>query len=52
MPAPQAAAHPARGATFGSREPMFRSTIRMAAGGPGSFPGIDRFGFRVVMDIE
>lgn len=48
---PDAAKHPVRGATFGSREPMFKSTISLP-GGAGTFKGIDRFGFRVAMDVE
>jgi formylglycine-generating enzyme required for sulfatase activity len=46
---PGASDHPCRGATFGSRVGMFKSTIRMVGGGP---TANDRFGFRVAMDTE
>jgi formylglycine-generating enzyme required for sulfatase activity len=40
--------HPCRGATFGSKVPMFHSSVRIT-GGVGSN---DRFGFRVAMDVD
>jgi formylglycine-generating enzyme required for sulfatase activity len=43
----KAANHPARGATFGSKEPMFRSSIRIDMD---DAKVNDRFGMRVVMD--
>ncbi len=48
----EAPAHPARGATFGSREPMFRATTSWSGEAPGTPAVNDRFGFRVVMDVE
>jgi len=35
---PEASAHPTRGATFGSREPMFRSTTSWSGECPGRPP--------------
>ena len=46
---PEAGKHPCRGATFGSREGMFKSSIRGLAADNGVN---DRYGFRVAMDIE
>ncbi len=45
---PEAEKHPCRGATFGSRLPMFRSTTNWPMGGGAN----DRFGFRVAMELE
>jgi formylglycine-generating enzyme required for sulfatase activity len=44
------AGHPCRGATFGSRVPMFHSSVRLTLA-PGT-PANDRFGFRVMMDMD
>ena len=46
---PEATDHPCRGATFGSKVGMFKSSIRITGGGPSVN---DRFGFRVAMDVE
>ena len=48
---PQATTHLARGATFGSKEFMFKSTITWS-GREIPPQGLDRFGFRVVMDVK
>ena len=45
---PGAGTHPVRGATFGSRLPMFKTTTRSMAGAGAN----DRYGFRVAMDVE
>jgi formylglycine-generating enzyme required for sulfatase activity len=45
---PGAGTHPVRGATFGSRVPMFKTTTRSMAGARAN----DRYGFRVAMDVE
>ena len=44
---PDAKTHPCRGATFGSKPPMFKSSIRITAG-----DGTNGFGFRVAMDVD
>jgi formylglycine-generating enzyme required for sulfatase activity len=46
---PDAAQHPCRGATFGSKVAMFRSSIRITCSDD---KVNDRFGFRVMMDVE
>ena len=43
------AAHPCRGATWGSKAPMFHSTVRIDFT---SDKANDRFGFRVIMDPD
>ncbi len=43
---PDAKSHPCRGTTFGSKEPMFKSSTRLMMATNAS----DRFGFRVAMD--
>jgi formylglycine-generating enzyme required for sulfatase activity len=45
---PEAGTHPVRGATFGSRLPMFKTTTRSMAGAGAN----DRYGFRVAMEVE
>ena len=48
-----AATHPIRGATFGSKEPMFKSSQRGSeSDNPTGFAINDRYGMRVVMDID
>ena len=43
------AEHPCRGATFGSKVPMFKTTVRLTVA---DSVVNDRFGFRVAMDAE
>jgi formylglycine-generating enzyme required for sulfatase activity len=44
----EAEKHPCRGATFGSKLPMFRTTTTWQMGGGAN----DRFGFRVAMELD
>jgi formylglycine-generating enzyme required for sulfatase activity len=46
---PDAAQHVCRGATWGSREPMIKSSVRSSVSDD---KVNDRFGFRVAMDVE
>lgn len=45
---PDAKDHPCRGATFGSKVGMFKSSVRLTVGVGAN----DRFGFRVAMDVD